>query len=379
MRGTDGLQLRYLEEQYEVLTPLGAKEAGQVFLVKDKRSGRIAVKKDTTPEAARLYETLSGMESPYLAKVYETAADGERGVIIEEYISGVTLRAYLEEKGRLSAAEVSGLMVGICEALAQIHAQGIVHRDLNPDNIMLSGDGVVKLIDFGIAREVKEDKLQDTAILGTVGYAAPEQFGFSQTDERTDIYALGVLMNVLLTGALPQQERCKISPFDEAVARCIELDPDKRFQSASQLREALGLPDAGRESGGNFVMQKRRSRQGYRLSWLPGFRTGVYWKNVTAAIGYGMMLLATVIQVEQYAVSVETFFLECLAVFLYQWVVVLLAANVANWDRRVYLIRELPPPLRIALRVVLGVIFFYWGVSIEQYARFGVGGLPAGK
>jgi len=379
MVGMNSLRLQYLEEQYEVLTSLGGNGSEPVFLVKDKRDGRIAVKKNVTPEAALLYSSLCDMKSLYLARIYETAWDTERGVVIEEYINGRTLREYREERGQLEPEEVFTIMSGLCEALALVHEHGIVHRDINPENIMLSGDGIVKLIDFGIARKVKEEKRQDTKILGTAGYAAPEQFGFAQTDARTDIYALGVLMNVLLTGRFPGEQMFRREPFGQIIQKCINIDPDKRFQTIIQLREALGVPADAASGSGNETEEKKivyMGRKGYKVAGMPGFRTGILWKNIVAGLGYGFMVLSTCVFLEEYTVSVKTFLLEFFALFLYIWAATLLAANVANWDRRLFPFCRFPKPLCIVIRVILWMMLFYWGVTLEDYVKYELLGLP---
>ncbi|MCM1267425.1 MAG: serine/threonine protein kinase [Bacteroidales bacterium] len=367
----DSLKFQYLEEQYETLTNLSEKPDGQVFLARDKSSGRIVVKKYVSSETALLCERLCGIRNRYLANVYETAADKNRGIIIEAYISGSTLQNAIEERGLFAEKEVLSVMTGLCEALELIHNMGMVHRDINPNNIMLSEDGVVKLIDLGIAREVKSEKGQDTAILGTMGYAAPEQFGFRQTDERTDIYALGVLMNVMLTGKLPTELRySKETVLGTAIRRCLEIDPEKRFQTIGQLQEQLSI----RVSMGEE--KEKTVYKGCQVAWLPGFRTGVLWKNIVASIGYGMMVLGTYVMVEPCAQSMESFLLEMLAVFLYMWMAVLIAVNAGSWDRKLPGFRSFPRMLRIVLRIVFAMLIFECGIKIEDYVKTALLGLP---
>ena len=116
-------------------------------------------------------------------------------MVTEEYISGETLDEKLHRQGVMPPELVKYYIRQLLEALEQIHAQGIVHRDISPKNVLISTDGVVKLLDFDIARRRKQNQNADTTILGTVGFASPEQYGFLQTDATADIYALGVLMN----------------------------------------------------------------------------------------------------------------------------------------------------------------------------------------
>lgn len=114
---SENLRMRYLEEQYETLTTLGEPDAGRVFLVKDKRNGKIAVKKYVSAEAAGLYERLRGIKNRYMARVYETATDGQRGIVIEEYINGTTLGDYLEERNVLQPEEVYHIMTQLSQTV----------------------------------------------------------------------------------------------------------------------------------------------------------------------------------------------------------------------------------------------------------------------
>lgn len=140
----------------------------------------------------------SELNHPNIPKIYEIFQNEDDGIIIEEFISGETLESKLEN-GFLPEEKVIKYSVQILNALQEIHQRNIIHRDITPSNILISSDDVIKLIDFGISRNWKENQKKDTNILGTVGYASPEQFGFQQTDITTDFYALGVLINVMLT------------------------------------------------------------------------------------------------------------------------------------------------------------------------------------
>ena len=126
---------------------------------------------------------------------------------------------------------------GICNALGFLHSQGIVHRDIKPENVMIGKHGQVVLIDLNVSRQVSAAS-HDTVVMGTVGYAPPEQLGIAQTDSRTDIYALGVLLNVMLTGVHPSQALAK-GKAGRIVRRCTAVNPDDRFQSAEKLSEKL--------------------------------------------------------------------------------------------------------------------------------------------
>lgn len=133
---------------------------------------------------------------------------------------------------------VTYIMKDICDAMHILHSGGIIHRDITPSNIIIKNDGRAMLIDMGISRIKKKDTTHDTRVLGTAGYAAPEQFGFAQTDVTADIYACGVIMNVLLTGKLPASQKYK-GKLDYIIDRCINMDPKERYRSAGELKAAL--------------------------------------------------------------------------------------------------------------------------------------------
>lgn len=166
-------------------------------------------------------------------------------------LSVVLLYGNISKKNGPVQEKIARSMIkDLLEGLIPMHAQGVIHRDINPENIMISGDGVLKLIDFGIARTKKENQNMDTTILGTAGYAAPEQFGFGQTDERSDIYAVGVLMNVLLVGQLPNVQRYS-GMLQGVMERCLCMDASKRFQSAQELYAVLMRIDSQDTDGMN--------------------------------------------------------------------------------------------------------------------------------
>ena len=148
-------KMQYLEECFETLTCLGDGTDKEVFLVKRKGSGKIYVKKYVSPEAAEVCGRLEGVVNRNIARIHAVAQDGKKGLVIEEFINGVTLEEYRKSRRVLTEERVCSIVSDLCDALFEIHSRGIVHRDIKPENVMLSNDGVVKLIDFGIARSIK--------------------------------------------------------------------------------------------------------------------------------------------------------------------------------------------------------------------------------
>lgn len=175
-----------------------------------------------------VYNKLKDNPSEFVPQIYSVEISCGKTVVCEEYIDGKSL-AHAE----ISEKQAVEIMLQLCSALEFIHKLGMVHRDIKPSNILLDGNGNIKLIDFEAARFVREDSDRDTRCLGTEGFAPPEQYGFSQTDFRSDIYAAGQTMKALL-GSLSAKPA-----YRKIIMRCTSLDPDKRYQSAAELKCAL--------------------------------------------------------------------------------------------------------------------------------------------
>ena len=231
---------------FENLTPLCAL-GEDVQLCICKPTKRLYVLKTVAPAAKAYYERIAAIDDPHLAKVLALTEQDGKLRVLREYLSGETLAERLAREGTLSRALAVSVTTQICRGLEALHRAGLVHRDVTPANIILTSDGNAKIIDYGIARAFDRQKSADTAILGTPGYAAPEQFGFSQSNARTDIYAVGVLLNVMLTGALPGEQRAD-GALGRIVSKCIEIDQRQRYADMSELRLAVEqkLPTRGK-------------------------------------------------------------------------------------------------------------------------------------
>lgn len=233
------------------------------------------VKKTVPKELTRIYKIIKETDHKNIAGIIGLYEYEDVTVVIEEYIAGKTLAKILEQEGKLSEHSVKRVVGQICDGLFFLHKHNIIHRDINPNNIMIADDGCAKIIDFDISRSVKKHSCADTAVLGTVGYAAPEQFGFSQSDERTDIYAVGVLANVMLTGKLPS-DRIYEGRLGDVIKKAVSIDAKARYKSIISFKHAfLNRPDE------NTPLPMRALRT------VPGFRTWVWWKMLLAVIFYG--------------------------------------------------------------------------------------------
>ena len=210
-------------------------ERGAVFLLREKETGKRHVF-HRFQGTSEVYEALLSVNCPNLPRVQAVACQDGTVLVLEEYIRGDRLDFLLKECS-LSEELTRDIAIQICRGLKALHALGVVHRDVKPENIILRGDEAV-LIDFDVSRVSKEERNSDTRVMGTAGYAAPEQFGFSQTDARADIFSLGVLLNEMLTRRHPSQKLAD-GPLRPIIEKCIEVNVDKRYASVDELQEAL--------------------------------------------------------------------------------------------------------------------------------------------
>lgn len=363
------LYKKYIEKMYEELTELGSGETGRTVLAKNRQNGKIVVKKEIPLQTGKVYERIKEIHHPNVTKIYDVCYCEEYCIVLEEYISGETLEERLEELKILPQENAKNYLMQILQGLKEVHERGVVHRDLTPANILISTDDVVKLIDFGIARSPKENQKKDTLILGTVGYASPEQFGFLQTDRRTDIYALGILFNKMLTGKLPNEQLTMNGKLRKIVEKCIQIDPEKRYAKVDEIIAELDSKEKEKKRN------PERPWETDQAIW-PGFRSGKQWRETAAGIGYMMMGIYTVACPIEYAKTVESFFLELLAIIIFVWGTFFIASNFGRWDRRWVPFSKMPKEVTIIIRIIVSFIVFYQGVSLENYVRYTMLGLP---
>lgn len=224
------------------------KEHG-LFIVQHNETGKIYVKKVMTVYNRAVYEKLYAAHVRNTPCIYALYEENGMLTVIEEYISGDTLDDVLAICGPLPEEDVIRYTIMLCDILSELHSfePAIVHRDLKPSNLLLTEDERIVLIDMNAARIDDREKSRDTKLLGTEDYAAPEQFGFAPSSPRTDLYAVGVLMNTLLTGN-PSTERIAEGKLTPVIRKCLEMSPKDRYRSASQLKEALMTAQRGKHS-----------------------------------------------------------------------------------------------------------------------------------
>ena len=238
----------------------------EMKLVRNIYSGQLFLKRICAPDLFEMLLRLSRIRCCYLMAIFDVEIIGDNCVALCEYIPGMTLEELINQNGLLTEPEATRITADICSGLSVLHTRGIVHRDINPSNVMINQSGCVKIIDYDIARVSKARKARDTAVLGTVGYAAPEQFGFRQTDARADIYACGVVLNYLLTGKTPQEQLYR-GRLGLIISRCVSLDPNERYKSAAHLRAVLT------DDRRSLKLLDKNDFESMRFRPLPGFRS----------------------------------------------------------------------------------------------------------
>ena len=215
---------------YQELRLIKESEKSTIHLVQKRGEDQIYIRKILRGGGNAVYPILKECHHPFLPGIYEVGTTDGQTVLIEEYIEGIPFGSV-----ELSEKQVISGIRELCDVLEFLHGKGIIHRDIKPSNLILAKDGHIRLIDFDAARILKEDVEQDTRLLGTRGYAPPEQYGFAQTDERSDLYALGMTMKLLLG------ERASKKRYRKVIQKCTDLDPNKRYQSAKEVRHALSF------------------------------------------------------------------------------------------------------------------------------------------
>ena len=220
----------YIEAAFLKIRLLKSSDKGEVWLASEK-SGRLVIHKRIAWTGLP-YAILKEKGYPLIPCILHCIEEDGETLVVEEYVQGESLLDRIGRKAYLSEREAGNILLQLCDGLAPIHAQGIVHRDIKPSNLILQSGGIIRLIDFDAARTVKEHSGEDTMHLGTKGYAPPEQFGYGQTDVRSDIYSIGITMRKVL----PEEYGGYLVKI---FAKCTEIDPTRRYQNLQELRRAL--------------------------------------------------------------------------------------------------------------------------------------------
>lgn len=227
-------------QELNKVTELSRTEKSCVWLVSTEKGKEFAILKEyQNKELFPLYERLKNVQSKYFPQIYQLVSQEDSVLLLEEYLPGETLQAKLEGEKKLTEEEITDYVCAICEALQSLHNTNpaIVYRDLKPENVMITPDNQLKIVDFDASREYKEEQSRDTVILGTKEYASPEQYGFMQTDIRTDVYSLGIVYAELLehadVSASYRKEAKKI------IQKATMFAPDDRYPNMEAVLKDL--------------------------------------------------------------------------------------------------------------------------------------------
>ena len=303
------------------------------------------VKKRVSKSLVNTYRCLINNKHKNISNIVEIYEQEDSLTVITEYINGETLSDILKKQGTLSESETKNIIGQISDGLIFLHKLNIIHRDINPNNIMITNDGIVKIIDFDISRSVKKSASNDTAVLGTVGYAAPEQFGFAQSDSRTDIYALGVLANVMLTGEIPGLKQYD-GKLGKVIKKATMIDADIRYKSVAQFKTAF--TNEVDENTNKFIKALRH---------IPGFRTWEGYKIIIALFFYSLYIPLMIVFLTWSFVNINTVIMTVISEVLLFVLPYLLLTNLFNVRR--FLARRRGIALLIA--VLISIISFMLG------------------
>lgn len=279
-----------IDGKYEILKQIGKGGMSTVYLAMDKRLNKQwAVKEisrkgfgknneeivNEVPADAEMMKALDHPAIPTIVDIIDHR-DNEFIYVVMDYVEGESLDKVLAEYGAQPQDMVIDWAKQICDAFSYLHSQKppIIYRDMKPANVMLKPEGNIKIIDFGIAREYKEGNLADTTVLGTKGYASPEHYGGRQTDEKSDIYTLGMTMHHLLTGVDPRPADYIYAPIrqwnpelsgglERIIDKCVSPDPKDRYQNCNELLYAL---DHYTEEEDSFKKKQKRKLASFVVS-----------------------------------------------------------------------------------------------------------------
>lgn len=360
----------YRLSRYKDYGPLQEKE--HVRLVRNEQTGVIFIKKVVDKEQKIIYEFLKKNPDSHWPKIEECIEAGQYLIIIEEYIKGKNLYALIEEKC-LNEYQCSGIICELCKALQLLHGAkpSVICRDLKAENILVTPEGQVKIVDFNIARMYQPGKKQDTILMGTAGYAAPEQFGYFQTDNRTDIYALGVLLNYMLTGKFPH-EKVTGGRLRKVVEKCTALNPLERYQSVEELVEKVS-EIVGIEGG--FLYQRQEPLKNKLKRYIiPGFRSGEIWKMFIAVMGY--MLVAEIsiemeFETEGVMDPVPLLYIERAMLFIVNMIEIFIVCNYMGIREKLPIVNSMKKEIRIAgyflYEVVLLMSIAFFSIFVQNF------------
>lgn len=318
----------------------------KIYLVQHRDNEKIYIKKILDIYDPHIYEYLIKNHITGIPRLYNVYEENEQLILIEEFISGVSLQEMIDNR-TLTIDLIIRFMRELCDILEKLHILNppIIHRDIKPSNIIITPYDHVVLIDFNAAKYLNDTADQDTVLLGTKGYAAPEQYGFGFSTPQTDIYALGILLKELSL-ALP----VPTSIFDAIIKKCTEMNPSDRMETVQELKTELEKLHA----------RNGKKPQNITATWQnlipPGFRTKTPWKMLTAFVIY-LFIFWLCLSMEIKDATVFHLWLERITVLFMMLSIVFCCFNYRNIHRFIPLCANKHRLIRY-----LGVLILNFGV-----------------
>lgn len=321
--------VKYKLSQYSNIKNLNSD--GTAVLSYDLENDRVCVKKFVDGGLGEIYIKLKNIKCEYLPKIYDIIEYDSSCLIVEEYIKGRSIEEIITVKGQIDKVMACKYIVDIAEVLEAVHNEGIIHRDISPDNVIVDENNRARLLDFGIARVGNKKKNFDTTILGTAGFASPEQFGFAQTDIRSDIYSMGVLLNYMLTGHIVQMGVYDIEPLKSIIIKSTNIQPNLRYNSIYELKKEVGnLYSDNRLKNYDKKVENKDIDLGFKP--IPGFRTGKIYKKIIAVFLYFFFIVWIFAMSKEYGFSLDALIYDCFYVLVYLVPIWWFGNNGKQWD-----------------------------------------------
>ena len=371
-------------------------EEHDITLVQHLFTGRIYVQKRVSVYNIDVYRTLRDHPVKGTPAIFDICEENGVLTVIEEYVSGSTLRSILDDGNVFEETDAVEMVEKLCRIIKDLHSlvPPIIHRDIKPSNIIVASNDSLWLLDMNAAKFYSVDKAEDTSMLGTFGYAAPEQFGFGSSSVQTDIYSIGVLLCEMVTGHLPR-EVLPNSDLAKIILKCTHIDPKDRYQCAEDLLTALhdylhnhdpeplltGIETDRRRTDSSASSRNTDSRRGgfqrvsdplssshtmaggkvqsesstYRANRIPGFRTGSPIKMIIAIIGY-VSLFGIGLTLESKTSGLAFLWMERIGTVLCGLFVILFTCNYRNLWHYFHIDRIRSPLWRVAAVLLVDIL-----------------------
>ena len=292
---------------YKIISALN--EEHKVYLVQSALSGNIYVQKILDVYNIRVYEYLYRNPVAGIPRLINYYEDGNQLIVIEEYISGTSLQEKIDNSD-LSVSDIRSYMIMLCNILEALHSMTppIIHRDIKPSNIIITSYNYAMLLDFNAAKQFSGQNESDTVLIGTPGYAAPEQYGFGSSSPKTDIYSLGIVLREMLGSITPVPDIAPILHRLNLIAdRCTQMTPAARYKSVAELKNAVSQSyypaqhntstadnssqyahqnHDNANNAANTDTAKRSIHDSASRFLPPGFRTRTPWKMLLSSVAY---------------------------------------------------------------------------------------------